>query len=710
LDLRTQSAFIVAVLSLTIALSVLLRTRKERLQNLFVVFCLSMAAFYLSSFFQRWLGGGFWARAALVTAVILPQGSIRFFREFLGPEARAIRLYRVAIVLGVVALGLVLSPLYRHDAVETLVGAYVFGLLGASLVLLQLRARSVESRADRARVLSLVIGGAIALTFSALDYLLALGVAMPPIGNVLTLIFLYFLSQTLLRRRLLDLFELIGRLAVLTAMSVTLALIFFLLVEWIGGSAPFFLNAIIASLVILILFDPLRAKVEGQIADLFFRERYELERHVMATRARLAHVLEVDEVGRVLLSGIEASHRATHAAIYLIDPQRRGYDLLGHLGPRPPERLESASVRPLIDRLRREPAVLLEDVEAALADSRGQKGERTAGTFHEVVRTMETLHASLCLAVRAEAGFLGLVTLRDERLRDAYTAEDVELLKGLASQVAVAVQNSKLYERMKERDRLAALGEMAAGLAHEIRNPLGAIKAAAQYLETPPAESDVPKEFLGIIVEETNRLNRVVSSFLDYARPYKGNPVPTDVRGVAERTLQVMQPSLGAGVDLVTEFQENLPFVRIDPEQLRQVIMNLVQNAVQAMESKGRLTVSTGLRATPIRSDPGEPASFVEMRVTDTGPGIAQKAMGKLFIPFFTTKDRGTGLGLAICQRIVQTAGGAIEVRTLGGEGTTFTVLLPALDVGGGEGTTLESDRPSELPRLDQTPGLVKAS
>lgn len=708
MDLRTQSVFIVAVLSLTIALSVLLRSRKERLQNLFVVFGVSLAAFYLSTFFQRWLGGVFWARAALVTAVLLPQGSIRFFREFLGPEARPLRLYRVGIVLGVVALGLTLSPLYRHPVVETLVGAYVFGLLGASLVLLQIRARSVESRADRARVLSLVIGGAVALTFSALDYLPALGVAMPPFGNVLTLIFLYFLSQTLLRRRLLDLFELIGRLAVLTAMSVTLALIFFLLVEWIGGSAPFFLNAIIASLVILILFDPLRAKVEAQIADLFFRERYELERHVAATRARLAHVLEVDEVGRVLLSGIEASRRATHAAIYLLDPQRRGYDLLGHLGPVPPERLESASVRPLIDRLRREPAVLLEDLEAALADARGQKSERTVGTLQEVVRTMESVPASLCLAVRAEAGFLGLVTLRDERLRDAYTAEDVELLKGLASQVAVAVQNSKLYETMKERDRLAALGEMAAGLAHEIRNPLGAIKAAAQYLEAPAAESDPPKEFLGIIVEETNRLNRVVSSFLDYARPYKGNPLPTDVRAVTKRTLEVMQPSLGPGVEIVTDFQEGLPLVRIDPEQLRQVIMNLVQNAMQAMESGGRLTVSTGLRATPIRSDPGEPASFVELRITDTGPGIAQKAMGKLFIPFFTTKDRGTGLGLAICQRIVQTAGGAIEVRTLGGEGTTFTVLLPAVDVGGGEAAISEGDRPSEVPRLDQTPGLVK--
>ncbi len=711
MDLRTQFLFIVAVLSLTLASSILLRGgRRERLQTLFVVFSFSMTAFYLASFFDRWLGGVFWSRAALVTAVVLPQGSIRFFREFLGPEPRPLRMYRVAAVLGVVAFALSVSPWFSSEAVQTLIGVYVFGLLGGSLVLLQLRARTVESRADRARVASLVIGGAIAFTFSALDYLPALGVDMPPIGNVLTLIFLYFLSQTVLRRRLLDLYELIGRLAILTAMAVALALIFFLLVEWIGERVPFFLNAIIASLVILILFDPLRAKVEAQIADLFFRERYELERHVAATRARLAHVLEVDEVARVLLSGIEASRRATHAALFVADPQRRGYDLLGHLGPRPPERLEGASMRPLVDRLRREPAVSVEEVEAALVDPRGQKAERQVGTQQDILRTMELLQASLCLAVRSEAGFLGIVTLRDERLRAAFAADEVDLLKGLASQVAVALQNSKYYEKMKERDRLAALGEMAAGLAHEIRNPLGAIKAAAQYLESPSDVAVEPsREFLGIIVEETNRLNRVVSTFLDYARPYKGNPTPNDVGAVIERTLQVLQPGLPANVEVVRELTDNLPLVRIDPEQLRQVLMNLVQNAVQAMESGGRLGVASGLRATPIRSDPGEPAAFVEIRITDTGPGISQKALGKLFIPFFTTKDKGTGLGLAICQRIVQTAGGGIEVRTQPDEGTTFTVLLPAVDVGASEATiTADGERASETPRLDATPGVVK--
>jgi signal transduction histidine kinase len=260
--------------------------------------------------------------------------------------------------------------------------------------------------------------------------------------------------------------------------------------------------------------------------------------------------------------------------------------------------------------------------------------------------------------------------------------------------MAITVQNSKLYERMKERDRLAALGEMAAGLAHEIRNPLGAIKGAAQLL-TPPAGdgaagSDghgVPpeaREFLGIIVEEANRLNRVVSQFLDYARPYRGEPQPLDVNEVVRKTAQlVTPPPLSSDapdapppppVEVHLQLADELPRTRADAEQLRQVFLNLAINAVQAMPSGGKLTISTALRK------PGRRAmSMLEVRFRDTGVGIPAQELKNLFIPFYTTKDKGTGLGLPISQRIVENHGGTIEVRSRVGVGSTFTVVLPVV-------------------------------
>jgi len=236
---------------------------------------------------------------------------------------------------------------------------------------------------------------------------------------------------------------------------------------------------------------------------------------------------------------------------------------------------------------------------------------------------------------------------------------------------------------------------MAAGLAHEIRNPLGAIKGAAQLLTPASAASDggdghgVPpeaREFLGIIVEEANRLNRVVSQFLDYARPYRGEPQPLDVNEVVRKTAQLVtppplpSPESAEGppppVEVHLQLADELPRARADAEQLRQVFLNLAINAVQAMPSGGKLTISTAVRKGGRRG----PAQVLEVRFRDTGVGIAPAELKNLFIPFYTTKDKGTGLGLPISQRIIENHGGTIEVRRRVGVGSTFTVVLPAVE------------------------------
>ena len=291
------------------------------------------------------------------------------------------------------------------------------------------------------------------------------------------------------------------------------------------------------------------------------------------------------------------------------------------------------------------------------------------------------------LAILEEEQLLGFLALRDERLREAYSSDEIELFRGVAASIGVTLQNSQVYERMKERERLAALGQMAAGLAHEIRNPLGSIKGAAQVLlpivedtkknGNTEADDRSIKEFLAIIVEEVDRLNNIVSQFLDYARPYRGDPKPLDVNEVVRRTLQLLEKEEGAHkVEISTALFEGLPQVRADPEQLRQVFLNLSLNAIQAMTEggTGKLQVSTSLRRSTRR---GATAAFLEVRFRDTGVGIPASDLKSLFIPFFTTHEKGTGLGLPISQRIIENHGGTIEVRSKPGAGSTFTVLLP---------------------------------
>jgi signal transduction histidine kinase len=233
---------------------------------------------------------------------------------------------------------------------------------------------------------------------------------------------------------------------------------------------------------------------------------------------------------------------------------------------------------------------------------------------------------------------------------------------------------------MKERDRLAALGEMAAGLAHEIRNPLAAIKGATQYLD-PGRLLDDDRQFLQIIVEEVNRLNGVVTQFLDYSRPLKPALAPGDVNDILERTFKLLSGDLPPGIEVRLDLAAGLPRVSCDPEQLKQVFLNLALNAVQAMLRGGSLTVSTRRarddlalwRDAPRRTD------GVEVRFRDTGPGIPEESRDNIFVPFFTTKDKGTGLGLAICQRIVKAHQGSIGVRSPPGEGAEFFIVLPGL-------------------------------
>jgi two-component system sensor histidine kinase HydH len=449
-----------------------------------------------------------------------------------------------------------------------------------------------------------------------------------------------------------------------------------------------YLNAVLAAIVILVLFDPLRDRVAEQTQRLIFRDRFDLERSVADARRRLVHVLELDELGPIVTTALEQSRRVTKAALYLRDQDRTGFNRLASLGSNTSAHVEMATARALLDRLVKGP-VSLEEVKRD-AQERKSRGERTdmADAILSAAAVLGSLaDGGVVLPIGAENNeIIGLLVVADDRVRDAFSPEEIALLDTLATQVGVVIQNSQLYQHMKERDRLAVLGQMAAGLAHEIRNPLGAIKGAAQLLAEPAPDAKEmdpnAHEFIGIILEEVERLDRVVGSVLDLARTNQGSLVATDVNAVLRRTLQVLSTERSSrDLTVNVQLEAALPRVVMDPEQLRQVVMNLYRNASQAMLGRGTITIKTRVRPGSGSALPGMGAQtepYVEIIVTDTGPGISQKVLKNLFLPFFTTKDKGTGLGLAISQGIAQAAGGRIEVQSYEGKGTTFAVILPA--------------------------------
>ena len=249
----------------------------------------------------------------------------------------------------------------------------------------------------------------------------------------------------------------------------------------------------------------------------------------------------------------------------------------------------------------------------------------------------------------------------------------VMVLLGLSGwQIRTLRRYLALQEEAARQERLAALGGMAAVLAHEIRNPLGAIKGLAQFLGEKQQDDPAHQEMTQTIAREATRLERLVGDLLTYARPRPPERHPTDILATLREVIALAGPvAEAAGVKLGMESPDGLPSVTADPEQMKQLFANLVLNALQAMPNGGVLTV-TASPSGRTRSGPG-----VEIRITDTGGGIPEADLPRLFEPFYTTRAKGTGLGLAICRQIAEAHGGTIDIASTGPGGTTVLVTLP---------------------------------
>ena len=671
MDLRTRTSLFCGVLALAIAVSVLLKGKPRLPQLFFTGLAGDIGLWYLAQWLYHVGRSDLWARWTAVLAVLLPQFAVHLFESIVPEPGHPSSLKRVAGILMVPMLVLVLTE-HQHGLVRGAVFLYVFGLIAAALWTLAMRGERSGSRAVQRRV----------------RFLVFIGAPLPPVSAVLSIVFLFVLSESLTRERLVDLYDILWQLLVSTALAFALAGIFYVFVVLFGGFETMYLGAILAAIVILVLFEPLRSKAENYTHKAFFRERVDLERAIARARAELVHVLQVSELQSVVISALEGSRRATGAALYLPDPLGSEFALVSSFGPLAPSRIDVVTARPLIERLTASSSIVLEEVSFKFVETRRSGWSPEAEADERLLTAAEALgpfKQAVCLGVHGERqDLLGILLLVDDRVRDAFSPDEVALLESLAVQVGVVIENSRQYRRMQERDRLAALGQMAAGLAHEVKNPLGAIKGAAQLLGDPSHDTKLGQadmEFVSIILEEVERLDRVVGSVLDYARPSKGDAGAVDVNAVVKRTLTVLASDRTEECELRTELSESLPLVRADAEQLRQVLINLIRNAVQAMGGRGTVQVTTRPRSTStgLGRDAVLPqADWVEIAVRDEGPGIAPQVQKNLFVPFFTTKDRGTGLGLAISQRVVEEMGGRIEVVSRPGAGSTFSLVLPA--------------------------------
>ncbi len=436
------------------------------------------------------------------------------------------------------------------------------------------------------------------------------------------------------------------------------------------------------------VFDELQRKQEEIIEEL---ERVR-ELSLLHDISQSMYTLNLEEILELILQGVARGIGFDRVRLYLLDEEKKQLVCKVAVGVER-EKINSLSLPydredNIISRaiLERRPFI----VEDASRDPRVNRG---LISFLDV----KSFAAVPLLSREKVLGGIAADNLVSQR---SITEKKLQSLMIFANQAALALENALMYEELRafssqlgdrvkratleleetqrqlfQSEKLAALGKLSAGIAHEIRNPLTSIKILIHSLVDEMATPASREKDLAVIETEIEQVNKIIKQFLDFARPRPPSLEPIDVRKVLEETLALVLYEMEAQeVSLERDYAPGLPPVPMDREQMKQVFLNLLLNAIQAMEQGGKLKVATSLKNPVPGANKGP---FAKISFQDTGSGIREDMKGKVFEPFYSTKEGGIGLGLSIAQRIVEEHGGEIGLESSPGRGTVFYLTLP---------------------------------
>ena len=664
MDSSTQVALYTAFFSLILGLQVWVRGERTRTTLPFSLVCLSVAVFCAGKAFAKFGWGLWFAQLAGGGGLFTLVGFFYLFVVYLGKEGRfadfsVVAAYAFAAIGSVLLFIPSLSELNLiNDSIKNVITTVLIMGFSTFFIIWIGKNISKESAVQHKRMLQVLSAFILMLTaiFIAEKWFNPMSIILP--WTLLALcLFLYFLHQVVVGYRFFGLRELVGKSAVVAVSALFLAVVYSLFIYLVGTSlVGFVFHTLVAAFLLLILYEPLLSRVEAGTLRWLFRAGSDKRLRFSGLAQNLAHRINVDDVLEFLDKEVPKELGFRGSAVYFLKEENftglgEGANNKIFQSPLLKSLLQSSTRPVFLYNLRRQ------------AFDRYPGKERD--TFLGLVDKLSQIPASVIFPLRYQDALLGFWAI-DTTGGPELKAETGEVLMTLANQATLRIENAGIYQKLKIQDRLATVGEMAAGLAHEIRNPLGSMKGAAEYLKDEPMPEG-SQEFVQIIIEEAGRLNDVLGRFLDFARPFKINLQKTNVNELVARIVALIQADPAAqGVELFAAI-ENGPVVAVlDDELIRQVLINLAKNGIEAMNGQGKLVVA-------VREDD----SRVLIEVKDQGPGISPEKIGRLFEPFFSTKKGGTGLGLAISQRICEAHGGTLLVSSTTGKGSCFSVSLP---------------------------------
>ncbi len=688
MSLRAIAAVVAAAINLCLAVLAISRNRRVTLYRTFgfTSFCLFIWNFFYVfqanlevryDLFGRTLAGVpadlvprllLWQRLNSVGLVLLPAAVFHFALSLTERKDRLTRsILRAAYVLSFAFLASLITPLFTsfHNLYwSRAYASFLIPLTVYSFYLIFQRYRASDSALEKNRLRYLLSGGVIAIGGGITNLAPVFGISILPLGNISNSLYAIIVAVAIIRHRLLDIQVVFNRILSFVIMVLSFSAIFLLFIFLVGKSVHMvYWGVLLVASLILLIYQPLREKVHLLTDRLVLKGKYNYQTTLRELGTAMTTLTDGDELIPLFVDSVAKSMRVASAWLAIADERRQACTVVYSWGMgTEPHQATLRSAGSLIEPLLREGKPLVkEELERELGFANLEPERRME--VEQLVNILERAGAEVAIPLRARSGLIGILYLGPREENKVYTTADLELLAFLSNEAALALENIRMWEDVSRADRLRALGEMAASVAHEVRNPLAAIRSSAQSLQSGAQDSELP----GIIVEEVDRLNGLVSEFLDFSRPLEPRLEPHHIVETVEGALDLLkkQDSL-QNVEVVKTFGRDLPLVLTDPDQMKQVFINLFLNAVQAMPSGGTLTIGASAQDEQL-----------EIEVKDTGSGIGQEELKRMFEPFFTTKERGAGLGLSIVQRIVEAHKGTISARSTVGKGTTITLSLP---------------------------------
>jgi signal transduction histidine kinase len=659
-----------------------------------------------------------WARAAFFSASLLPLWCFHFVAVFPTPAPRVgDRVRRVVGACAVTSCLLSLTPLVARATSEVngtlkvaygplypLFGAYFVISLAGSLALLGRKVRLLTG-VERLQVQFVLLGiGITAIGGSITNLLLPLVFRTSRLntyGPVMGLVMLGFIAHAIVRYRLLNI-RLVVRRGVTEVGASVIAAGAFLAVVWILAwglaldlqALPIHL-ALVLALLLAQAFQPLRRIVQARLDRYFFRARYDYTAALREISRAMSDIVEMGKLFEYTCRAIRETVHAERAALYVRDAGGSDYRLESSWGddePRLPATIGAAS--PLVHSL----AVGKQRIVIA-ADFRRPDGGLAADADD-----MHRLGIECILPALVHGQFEGFYVMGPKRSGDPYFTEDIDLISAVASQVGIAIKlhvQSGLAEAERRRaERLVSFGALARELAHEIKNPLVAIRTFAELLPERADDAEFRDSFSQIVVSEIDRIDGLVRRLRGFPGPTTPRFQEVDLSALVRETLALLRGEIQrARIRVTNTARQAMPPILGDPAQLTQLLLNILMNALEAVEPGGQIAIRFSHVADQRR---------LVLEVVDSGPGVPAELLPKIFDAFVTTKAEGSGLGLAICRGITDAHRAAIRAENgANGRGLRIVVEFPVLERVPGQ-SAAEAPAPTRGKVRDRWPDALR--